>query len=134
MPTPKTKTSAPTPATQPSPAVCHAGVRFDREKGQWGILDQNLATVRTFERGYILNATMASKQVRHGMGCGATVDVVGVAYGEVHEGTYGGASIPKTGFRNLDFKAGRFVDPDDNLIESASVIRLMPARKALFRP
>lgn len=130
------KTSAPNPATTttPTPAVCHAGVRFDRERGQWGILDKDLKVVRTFERGVILNATMEGKQVRTGMGCGAHTDVIGVAYGEVHEGSYGGSEIPKTGFRNLDFRGGVFVDGDDNRIESASVIRLMPGRKALFRP
>lgn len=130
----ETKKGANAPTKQAKPAVCVAGVRFDRAREQWGILNPDMTTKSSFERGIVLNATMEAKSVRKGVGCGASTDVIGVAYGEIHQGTYGGSSVPKTGFKNLEFKDGVFVDGDGQRIESASVIRLMPGRKATFRP
>lgn len=121
-------------SNKPKVETCTAGVRFDRERGQWGILNPDMTTKQSFERGIILEATMEAKSVRKGVGCGSHTDVIGVAYGDITMNSYGGPKVPKTGFKNLEFKDGVFVNGDGERIETASVIRLMPDRKAQYRP
>lgn len=123
-----------TKSNKPKVSVSQCGVRFDKSHDQWGILDSDLKAVRTFERGIIVDATMKAHNVRVGIGCGAHSDVIGAAYGEVHENTYGGDKYPKTGFKNLEFKNGVFINGEGERIEEASIIRLMPGRKATYRP
>lgn len=118
--------------------VSNARVRYDTEKSLWCLLDSENKPLRHFAFGYIENAVFSFAEIKklvHVAGCGGGYDredttTIGIATGTLREGVY---HPSVRGLENLRFRGDSFLNGRDEVLRSASVLQLMPNRRALYR-
>lgn len=107
-----------------------ARVRYDREHNLWALLDEEDQPIRHFTHGFMEDVKFTTKTVRQGFGCGASSTEIGIAQGTLRESVY---HPEVTSLQNLHFSHG-FCDPNGRQLHTASVLQLMPERRAVYRP
>lgn len=134
---PKTKESIIT-KTLRKVQLIKGSVRYDINKGEWALLDQNFNPVKHFTHAVMKDVTFRAEKitskVKH-TGCGGAWEenvesFIGVATGYIRENSYG---TDGHGFHNLRFDGTNFMDEAGSKLEKAEVVRLMPERRALYK-
>jgi len=105
-----------------------ARVRYDANRKAWAVLDNDNEPIRHLDYGVMEHVVFEAIDMKvpgcHGM-------FMGVAKGYLRSNTYGKDSM---GYRNMSFDGrGAFRNTDGDQIKSASSLRLLQDRRALYK-
>lgn len=109
----------------------HARVRYDTNAGLWAVLNDDQTVHHHFAFGLMRNVQFQVEESVVSSGCGGSrSSYAGIAEGDLQEHFHG---TEVAGFRNLDFDGEKFVDDAKQQLKSASVLRLMGDRRAMYQ-